>query len=58
MLRYYEDLSDAEIAEVLSCRAVTVRGYIHRGLKALRIELSATSPDAPVPTVLTGKASR
>jgi RNA polymerase sigma-70 factor (sigma-E family) len=40
VLRYFEDLPDADIAELLSCRAVTVRGYIHRGLAALRIELA------------------
>ncbi|MGI8665282.1 MAG: SigE family RNA polymerase sigma factor [Jatrophihabitans sp.] len=50
VLRYYEDLSDIEIAEVLSCRAVTVRGYIHRGLKALRIELAAPETGAVPPS--------
>jgi len=42
-LRFLEDLSDAEIAEVLNCREVTVRGYIHRALNALRIEMTAPS---------------
>jgi RNA polymerase sigma-70 factor (sigma-E family) len=46
ILRYFEDLPDNEIAELLGCRTGTVRGYVHRGLKALRIELS---PD-PRPT--------
>jgi RNA polymerase sigma-70 factor (sigma-E family) len=42
-LRFLEDLSDAEIAEILNCREVTVRGYIHRALKALRVELAGSS---------------
>lgn len=39
VLRYYAGLSDAQIAEVLGCRAGTVRGYASRALAALRIEL-------------------
>lgn len=42
-LRFLEDLSDAEIAEVLNCHEVTVRGYIHRALKALRVEMATPS---------------
>jgi RNA polymerase sigma-70 factor (sigma-E family) len=38
VLRYYEGLSDAEIAEVLNCTAGTVRGYAARALATLRIE--------------------
>jgi RNA polymerase sigma-70 factor (sigma-E family) len=37
VLRYYEGLSDQEIAHLLGCRAVTVRGYAARALAALRI---------------------
>lgn len=40
VLRYYEGLNDQEIAEVLGCRAGTVRGYASRALSALRIELT------------------
>ena len=40
VLRYYEDRRDAEIAELLGCRAGTVRGYASRALAALRIELN------------------
>lgn len=40
MLRYYEDLSEAEIARVLGCRPGTVKSSLHRGLAALRKELS------------------
>jgi RNA polymerase sigma-70 factor (sigma-E family) len=42
VLRYYEELSDAEIAEVLGCAAGTVRGYAARALATLRVDLSAT----------------
>jgi RNA polymerase sigma-70 factor (sigma-E family) len=40
VLRYYEGLSDNEIAEVLGCRSGTVRGYASRALATLRIELT------------------
>ncbi len=36
VLRYYEDLSDEEIAAVLGCRLPTVRSHVSRGLAALR----------------------
>jgi len=36
VLRYYEDLSGAQIAEVLGCPEGTVKSLIHRGLLALR----------------------
>ena len=36
VLRYFEDLSDEEIADTLGCRPVTVRGYAHRALTTLR----------------------
>jgi RNA polymerase sigma factor (sigma-70 family) len=36
VLRFYEDLPDDEIAEILGCRPATVRTAIHRGLKSLR----------------------
>jgi RNA polymerase sigma-70 factor (sigma-E family) len=35
-LRFYEDLSEAQIAEVLRCRPGTVKSLISRGLDALR----------------------
>jgi len=41
VLRYYEGLNDAEIAEVLGCRPGTVRGYASRALQALRIGVAA-----------------
>jgi RNA polymerase sigma-70 factor (sigma-E family) len=39
VLRYYEDLSDAQIAAVLGCREGTVRTYASRALSALRVDL-------------------
>jgi len=35
-LRYYEDLDDATIAEILECSAVTVRTHAMRALATLR----------------------
>ncbi|GAA4637758.1 SigE family RNA polymerase sigma factor [Actinoallomurus vinaceus] len=43
-LRYYEGLSDAEIAEVVGCKPGTVRGYASRALARLRVELTTESP--------------
>ena len=43
VLRYYEGLSDAEIAQVLGCRPATVRGYAARALAALRVDPAAPS---------------
>jgi DNA-directed RNA polymerase specialized sigma24 family protein len=37
VLRYYHDLSDADIAAALECREGTVRSLISRGLSALRV---------------------
>jgi hypothetical protein len=48
VLRYYEGLSDPEIAEALGCRPGTVRGYACRALAALRVELTAPPSAAPV----------
>jgi RNA polymerase sigma factor (sigma-70 family) len=36
VLRFYEDLPDAEIARLLGCRPATVRSLVHRGLAAVR----------------------
>jgi len=51
-LRYFESLSDAEIADALGCQQVTVRGYIHRGLKTLRIELTNTEQQLATPAMV------
>jgi RNA polymerase sigma-70 factor (sigma-E family) len=36
VLRFYEDLSEAEIARLLGCRPGTVKSLIHRGLAKVR----------------------
>ncbi len=36
VLRYYEQLTDAEIADVLGCAQPTVRAHAHRALTTLR----------------------
>jgi RNA polymerase sigma-70 factor (sigma-E family) len=44
VLRYYEDLSDAQIAEILGCSPGTVRGHASRALAKLRVNAQATLP--------------
>jgi DNA-directed RNA polymerase specialized sigma24 family protein len=41
VLRYYEDLSEAEIARVLGCRAGTVKSLASRALRRLRLEIDS-----------------
>ncbi|HET6771920.1 MAG TPA: SigE family RNA polymerase sigma factor [Acidimicrobiales bacterium] len=36
VLRFYDDMPDDRIAEILGCRQATVRSAIHRGLQSLR----------------------
>jgi RNA polymerase sigma-70 factor (sigma-E family) len=36
VLRYYEDLPESEIADLLHCRPATVRSLVARGLESLR----------------------
>lgn len=50
VLRYFEDLPDADIAAALGCRPATARGYLHRGLKSLRAGMVA--PIDVLPTLL------
>jgi RNA polymerase sigma-70 factor (sigma-E family) len=40
VLRYYEDLADAQVAEVLGCAVGTVRAHISRALATLREQLT------------------
>lgn len=42
VMRFFEDMSDADIGTASGCRPATARGYLHRGLKALRVEMSST----------------
>jgi RNA polymerase sigma-70 factor (sigma-E family) len=46
-LRYYEGLSDTEIADALGCTPGTVRGYASRALAALRVEMAGQPCRAP-----------
>lgn len=41
VLRFYEDLPDAEIATILGCREATVRSHVFRALAALRTRLTS-----------------
>jgi RNA polymerase sigma-70 factor (sigma-E family) len=41
VLRYYEDLPLADIAEILGCRVGTVKSMLHRALAELKAELKA-----------------
>jgi RNA polymerase sigma-70 factor (sigma-E family) len=43
VLRYYEDRSDSEIAELIGCSPGTVRSHASRALAALRVELNPKS---------------
>lgn len=45
-LRYFEGLSDTEIAAEMGCSPGTVRGYASRALSALRID-GSDAPDPP-----------
>jgi RNA polymerase sigma-70 factor (sigma-E family) len=46
VLRYYEDLDDASIAEILDCSAVTVRTHAMRALHTLRSRHTHPSGDS------------
>ena len=39
VLRFYEDLTEREIAEILKCRPGTVKSLVSRGLETLRNEI-------------------
>jgi RNA polymerase sigma-70 factor (sigma-E family) len=43
VLRFYEDLSDVQTAEVLRCSPGTVRSLVSRGMKTLRSELEGAA---------------
>ena len=42
VLRYFEDLPEADVARLLGCSPGTVKTHTHRGLRALR---TALGPD-------------
>jgi RNA polymerase sigma factor (sigma-70 family) len=39
VLRFYEDLSEFSVAEILGCRPGTVKSLVSRGLEKLREEM-------------------
>jgi RNA polymerase sigma-70 factor (sigma-E family) len=39
VLRFYEDLSERQVAEILNCRPGTVKSLVSRGLETLRNEI-------------------
>jgi RNA polymerase sigma-70 factor (sigma-E family) len=45
VLRYFEDLSEAEIADVLGCSRGNVKSTAHRALKALRAAIGSEDND-------------
>jgi RNA polymerase sigma-70 factor (sigma-E family) len=45
VLRYYEDLTEQEIADVLGCSRGTVKSTAHRGLNSLRAALGPGRAD-------------
>ena len=45
VLRYYEDLSEAEIADALGCSRGTVKSTAHHALKVLRAALDSSGTD-------------
>jgi RNA polymerase sigma-70 factor (sigma-E family) len=57
VLRYYEDLPEAEIAALLRCSPGTVKTHAHRGLRALRAELGGRGGQDPVLSTTDGKAT-
>ena len=45
VLRYYEQLSEREIAEALGCSTGNVKSTAHRALKSLRAAIGPQAPD-------------
>lgn len=59
VLRYFEDLPDAEIADILGCSRSTVRSLVHRALPKLRVRLGSTyGTGATTPTDVTERSGR
>ena len=53
VLRYFEDLPDAEVAQIMGCSSSTVKSHISRGLARLREHDLLT--DIPTPITSTRK---
>ena len=54
VLRYWEDLSEADTAAILGCSAGTVKSQAARGLAKLRILLAPPAAARPVEEVIRG----
>jgi RNA polymerase sigma factor (sigma-70 family) len=50
ILRYYEDLADVDIAQIIGCRRTTVRSLAARGLAQLRMGLAVADHHPPLTT--------
>jgi RNA polymerase sigma factor (sigma-70 family) len=50
-LRYFDDYSEADVAELLGCRIGTVKSHAHRGLSRLRSNPLLTTYLDPVTEV-------
>ena len=46
VLRYFDDMSEAEVAAALGCAVGTVKSQISRGLARLRVDLGSLTPDS------------
>jgi RNA polymerase sigma-70 factor (sigma-E family) len=44
VLRFYEDLSESDVADILRCRPGTVKSLVSRGLETLRGEIRGEVP--------------
>ncbi|GLY16758.1 RNA polymerase subunit sigma-24 [Kineosporia sp. NBRC 101677] len=57
VLRYFEDLSEAEVAAAMGCSVGTVKSQVSRGLERLRSTMAA-GPAGATPSVKTTPALR
>jgi RNA polymerase sigma factor (sigma-70 family) len=44
VLRYYEDLSEAQTAEILGCSVGTVKSHTSRAIRSLRATMTEVTP--------------
>ena len=51
VLRFFEDLPEADVARLLGCSAGTVKTHTHRGLRALRTVLGPGTDSIPVRSI-------